>query len=497
MKMKKSTAEKIRKLKMGTTGAVITASFIIFVLLFNIGLSLVLNRFPLKFDMTGNEFYGVSDESKVYLDTLDDNVTITIFNSESGFAESGVYYKQVDEVAKAYDNYSNKITLKYVDLIKNPGYANNYPGETIKTNNIMVESEKTKRRIVLTDDEYFNKETSTTSYTQTVVSSKGDQALVSSILSVAIEDPQTFGIIEGHSEDSFSAGKALLQKNGYVFETVSLYNKDLDLSKYDGLFIVAPERDYTDEELNMLETYLDNNRELGKSIFFFASEDVGNLPNLYAFLAEWGIEIGSGTIYETDTSKFLMSSNYISKLTFKDTLYAENIYTKNIPLTAPNSRPMKKLFDAQETISVTELLAFTDTVVVQPDNAETNWSPDKAEQKGPFSAVLKATKIRAATEVGGAYQTLDSNIIAFSGEYFVDKNILELPIFSNAEYLVSMVNTVYNRKDAVSIIPKYVESKSMAMTQAQAGILGIFFAVIVPIAIIVCGVVVFIRRRHS
>ena len=91
----------IRRFKYGTLSTLITIIFICAVVLFNIIVGMLVERYPVKLDLTKNKIYEVSDKTIDYLKKLEKQVEITVLLPEKQL-NSSVYMIQVLETMKKY-----------------------------------------------------------------------------------------------------------------------------------------------------------------------------------------------------------------------------------------------------------------------------------------------------------------------------------------------------------------------------------------------------------
>lgn len=497
-KRKMSAADRLRKLKIGSMARLITVVTLIVIVLINVAAGIILDMYPVKFDMTTSDFYGIDDSTKEYLRGLSGGIEITLLAEKETYSSQGNYYKQVVETIEEFSSENDKITVNYVNLVNTPGFATNYPNDKLEAGMIIVESEATSRHVVLEQSDYFNQTLDTSTYTYKVTSSKAEAALTAAIINTTNEDPKVLGVISGHGEEDISGLTELLAKNGYTIEkNVTLYTGKLD-KDYDGLIISAPVRDYTDEELDVIEKYLSNDENYGKNIFYFASTEQPDLPNLESFLAEWGFEFYDGTVYETDANKCLSVYPYISSLSYADNSFTEGLETSSVALTSPYSRPFVLSYEESGERKTTNYVGFTSSAVVIPNDVNpNNWDSDDAEIKGPFSAVAVSKHLDYTYTDEGQILTNTSNVYVFSSTMFCNEKILQSTVYANGQYVLNLFDDRFNRSPEISLVPKYVASLSMNMSQGEAMAIGIIFAVIIPLAIIITGVVVWLRRRHS
>ena len=494
---KGTSAERLRKLKIGSAARLITVLVVAAIVLVNIAFSYLFSIYPVKFDMTTGDLYSVSEDSLEFVGALDSEIKFILLSDREEFISSGRYYKQVVETMETFAGETDKISVEYVNLVTTPGFAANYPNDELEAGMIIVESALTKRHIVLEAGDYFNRTLDSSTYTYTITTSKAESALLSAIVNTTAEDIKTFGVLSGHGEDNASGLTSLLQKNGYAFtENVTLYSGEIE-GEFDGLIIAAPSRDYTDEELDIIEKYLENNGEYNKNLFYFASNEQTRLPNLEAFLEEWGFSFYEGTVYETDADKQLSVYPYISSLSYADLSFTEGLEDSSVVLTAPYSKPFVLAYETSGSRETVGYTGFTSTAVVIPNDVNpSNWDSSTAEVKGPFSSAAVSKLLDYTYTDEGQILTTTSNVYVFSSIYFYEESIVESPVYANGQYILNLFNDRFNKETEISIVPKYVASLTMNMTQGTAFIIGIIFAAVLPLALTVTGVVVWLRRRH-
>ena len=91
-KKKKFTVNK-RKLKYGSVAAAITVVFTAAVVLLNVLVTSLTDRYPLKLDLTADKVFEVSQETIDFLDTLESKVDITVMQDEATLELGSKYDK--------------------------------------------------------------------------------------------------------------------------------------------------------------------------------------------------------------------------------------------------------------------------------------------------------------------------------------------------------------------------------------------------------------------
>lgn len=210
MKINKPSFAKKRNFKYGAVATAITVGFVALVVVVNIIATLLLEKYPLTLDMTSGGKYEVSQESIDYVSKIDRDVTIYVLADESYFNDpnKGVYKAgdlyQIGEMLKKYSQYNDKITLSYIDLETNPGFAAKYPDENFTTADILVESDLRTQKFSW--QEFFNIATSSTGGVSSA-SLNVEEVMTSALIYVTDENPTKVVMTEGHGEDAVAGAE--------------------------------------------------------------------------------------------------------------------------------------------------------------------------------------------------------------------------------------------------------------------------------------------------
>ena len=94
----------------------------------------------LSIDPTSSGKYEISQESIDYVQQLDRGVTIYVLADEADFNDpASEYVYQVGQLLRRYSQYSDKITVEYVDVENNPGFAAGYQNESLSAGDLIVQ----------------------------------------------------------------------------------------------------------------------------------------------------------------------------------------------------------------------------------------------------------------------------------------------------------------------------------------------------------------------
>jgi len=504
-----------RKLKYGSIATAITVVFIAVVVLLNIFTVTLTERYPLKLDLTANKAFEVSQETIDYLKDLSKSVEINVMNDESTLNLGSTYDKQLVEVVKKYAQNSDKVNVEFINMDKNPNYVSKYndiyKGE-IKEGNIVVASgDKVK---VLTANELYN--TESYYYYNYITSSKAEQALTSAVMYVTDENPKKAGFLSVTStsttEASLSNFKSTLESNGYELEDIDLMSVEKIDDSIDMVVIPAPLNDFTTSMTDKLSDFLYNDGKLGKTVFYMANYDQNNTPNLDTFLSEWGIEIGSGYIYETDDNLRQVApvygmQNYVSSAVAQivqpetdseseSQSDDENTFTgllsdESLPIIAPVSRPVNLLFEKDNDKETTVILKSSDSCTVIPVDADNSYDISGSE-KGSQNIMVKSSK----SVYDDNNEKTSSNVVVAGSSFLVDYYMLTQTAYNNGEFMINALNKITGKSNGITIVAKSLDSATITISESQTAVLTTIFVFVVPAIIVVIGIVVFVRRRN-
>lgn len=489
--MKLKNPEAGRKLKFGTFATAFTVIFIAAIVIVNVIATALVERFPLEIDLTKEGLFEISDTTKDYVKTLNKDVRITILADESSFAGVNDYYSQANEVIKTYGKLTDRIKVDYVNVVKNPGFVSQYPDLSLQSGNILVTcGEKSK---VLTAYDLFNTQTSYTG-SASITSSRAEEAVTSAIMNVVSEKSYKVAVLSGHDETELPVLTSLLEQNTYEVDSVHLAVSEIP-EDTNIVVICAPLRDYTEDEIRILEKFLDNGTLYGKNLLYIADPTQPSLPNLELFLSDWGVNVESGVVYETNVNNVISMNPYyaIAQYVSSDATqkYTEKFATRSYPAAMPSARPLSVAFEAKGSRSVTTLLQFSAESGVAPVDAEEGFSFSENVRNETIPALVLATQLRY-----DQLDALESHVAVFSSSSFFSTSLLQSTSFSNGDYLVNLLGQMVDKEEGVEIVPKNIDTTYISFTQGQVYGIAVAFVIVLPLAVLVIGVVVWVRRRH-
>lgn len=478
---------KSRAFRQGSVATGITILVVALIVVVNMIVTALSERYALNADLTANKIFALSEDSKEFLASLDKDVQIYILNTEANFTAAGEYFVQANEVIKKYAQQSPRVKVEYIDLVRNPNFTTQYPDLQLSTSSILVVCGD--RKTDLTPYDLYNIETDQYYGTQQITSSKAEQAMTSAMLRVTSDKVTSAVVLSGHNETAATGLTSLLELNNYTITEQNLLTEEINPDAKIAI-LSAPMRDLTEDELKKLDAFLRNGGKLGKTLLYFASHEQPELPNLSAFLADWGISIGTGVVFETSNNKIINMNPMLPIADYNEEVYSKSVQERQLPTLIPYSRPISLLFETKSSITTSAPIQFSQTSGIYPLDAAEDWQPTDADIIGPIPAIALAQQL---TYEGTT--PLTTNVVVCGSNMAVDQSYLSATSLGNSEYFLSMLNTLSEREDVVNIQAKSIGGGELGVQMQQIVIILVILLAIL-IAVIVIGIVVWIRRRH-
>lgn len=516
-----------KKLKHGTLSVIFTVVFTAVLVLINVVATTLFDKYPITVDLTKDKIYSASKESEDYVKKVKDKVLVTVFASEDDFSGFSEYNKQAVELLKNYCKINSNLSYRFVDIDSNPEIARNY--DSVKAFDIVFEIKgeakgnevKRVRNVSMVDlvnfkDEFVEQVTNTGAtvdtlaqqysqqygddrsflyaYKDNIESSNADQAFVSALMAITDPDPQTVTVLTGRNElTQVAYFQQVLKANGYNVNSVDITSENIpdDTSI---VLIPAPKNDYMDEEIDKLDKFLDNAGKLGKQMIYIASFSQDKTPKLDEFLAEYGIKVGEGAVCESDKTNYY-GYPYVTTTGEISDNFKESLQTKEPKIITALCRPVSTLFDTKDMTSAVKYVQSSKNAYSAKINVAAT-GLDIGDHLSEGQQGYMAVGTRAAFGEGDDDNTY-SNVIVFGSEYMVSDQYLADSHYQNSEYFLSVINGLTHKTQGVTIKPKTVTATLFDINDMQKNVLKWTFCLILPAAVLVLGIVIWVRRKNK
>lgn len=516
----KNKAKFMKKFKYGTIAAITTAIVIAIVIVVNVMMSMVTAKYPVKFDLTQDKRYELSQESIDFLKTLGNDVEIAVTMTEEELTQGGYYFTDtyrripteiIPQFLEKYEMYSSdadgSVEIRYIDIEKNPDeiskYSELYNGTISSQQVIIYANERVK---VLSFGSLFtqsNSQYTATDSTDSGVIFTGESVITSAIMSVTDANPVNAGMIymmngqaifSQTSYNSIIQLYSLLGSNGYNMTDVDIATDELSTEDYDLLIIAAPEIDFTEDAISKLEDFLYNDGNYQKNIIYISSIVSAELPNIEAFLEKWNVKVEDSLVFDDKNSQYVNTASASTIMapsaTIIDEETASNLTNTALPIVAPYSRAIT-VADKNNDIAANVILQSSATSY--RNTLETLEDESAKSDEGVNNLMTISTRSR-----GEQFDVYESHLMVVGCMMLTDPNIIaQTTAYNNANFMLNTINTMTGKENSVVIPQKNLQQVIITVDNGQLSALRSTIMYIIPGIVVICGIVVFIRRKNK
>ena len=459
--MKHKQEHNTQALRHGGYLAAMTAIVVVLVVLVN----LVVGQLPsnyTEFDLTDNSLYEITDTSREFLAGLDQDVEIVVL------AEEGSTDGRITKFLDRYAALSERLSVTYVDPVAHPEAASQYEAES---NSLMVRCEATGKSEAIPYSDIITYDYSNF-FSATEDSFDAEGQLTAAVNYVTSQASRTVYTVSGHGEAELSQSiQEAIQRSNLNLSSVSTALAEALPEDCDLLLVNGPSSDLSAGELTMLEEYLAG----GGQMIFLAGDTLDPLPNWEALLESRGFELVDGYIADPGSYYPQLGSAFaICGVLETGSPIASGLDSAALTLLA-NSQGFRSLEDTEgSTWTVTSFLSTTSQALAVTE--------DGNQVSGTY--LLGAV---SEGDDGGRLTVLGSTS-------FLDGDLIsQFPSLVNQTLFVNALTAGFDDVDNLSIAPK-----SLAVTYntiQNPGLWSTAYIIVLPIGILLCGFLFWLKRR--
>jgi ABC-type uncharacterized transport system involved in gliding motility auxiliary subunit len=448
-------------------------------------------RHTKRWDLTKNQRYSLSDQTKKVLGGLKEDVKVTYF-------QRGVESAAGKDRMREYETASRRVKVEFVDPIKSPTKAMAY--EVRGPWPILVVERGGKREKVSNDSE---------------------QDVTNALIKVTRDTKKTVCFVEGEgerdiddgAEAGFSAVKSALGKSQYETKKVLLAREPSVPADCTVMVVAGPQHDLLPTEIDALRRFAKG----GGKVLLMAEPELKNAtPNLDALAKEWNVELGKDIVVDVSPASQLFGTGPLTPIAAS---YPYHEITKDFRVmtafhTARSAEAGKGTVEGvtAQSIVQTAPASWAETDLTLKEPIEMNEGKDR---KGPISlgaaATIKASPAAspsppAASPAPSASPSgspsprpepsppTDGRVVVFGDSDFASNALLGFQ--GNQDFFLNTVAWLARDPDLISIRPKEAEDQRMFLTRQQQQ--NVFFValLLIPGAFVVMGIAAWWRRRE-
>ena len=490
--IKKESRKLRRTLRSGAYTAVVCVILAVILVFVNLIVS-ALPKSAVKLDLTAEGLYSLGDTTRQVLETVDEDIYIYQIVEES--QENATISSFIERYASA----NSHIKISTVDPGVNPNFTAQYTDESLSNNSLIVVGPKRNTVIQASDmyqyyvngqymsgEEYNNYYYYMSMYGMSVSGEPfffAEQEITSAIDYVITENIPVMYYTSKHGETEVNSTytKAISDEN--------IELKELDLlaagsipEDAEALIINAPTLDFTADETALLKTYMENG---GNVVLLtnYRTDLNENMPNLSALCGDMGLASVDGLLIEEDSSAYIQYPYFTLPTLNESSAPARLMKSTNVYVIMLYAHGIQINDDTPYT--ATPILTSTDKAYIKATNAQTG-SKEDGDPSGEFY-----TGVHVA--VGESGDTDAGSFVWYSSSEIMNE---QFSSYGNSDLFISTLNTMCDKKSSISIIGKSLDAGRLTMNSTQSFMWQTVVIVIVPLAVIVCGIGIWYRRRR-
>lgn len=470
-------------------GSLSIASIVV-VIIIAVFINLIMLKLDIKVDTTPNKIYSLSDKTKEIIKNVGKEVTVyglfddgQIPNDVGDTSGYQTYYKAV-EILDQYSKLTSKITVKYIDPVKEPSIMTELdPQGTMglsKGNFIF----KCGNKIDKVSEQELQASYQSQQDEQDVTNFlTAEFSFTSAIKRVTADKSPTIYFTEGHQESQYNTEYQLLQKTleagNYETKGINLITEEKIPDDAEAIFVLSPKKDLTPSEQQKIYDYLYKG---GKAMFLFDSVTPNaNFPQFDKVLGDFGMTLNYDRVKETDKNRHDPNNPNTFIVSPEVNDINVRINNKGAQLVMSNARSINVLKTSKTGLEVKPLIKSGDKAIgEQIDKSKGD------DLKGPL--VLAAAAEYSSTE----------SRVAVIGNARIFSDVMINQYDDNSMYFfVDVYNWLLDKEEDLQIPPKTIDSQRLAkITESKAKTAGVILMVVIPILILAAGTLVWVRRRH-
>jgi len=446
--------------------------------------NIIARNIPAKymvFDVTTNNLYSITDETKDYLNGLEKDVTIYVLCKEENYDSTMI------ELLKRYEGQSDKVSVEYVNTALYPNFAKTYTNSAVSTGSVIVVSGD-KSKVVSYDDMYeYTQELdyTTYSYNTTYTGFDGEGQITSAIAYVTGSDMPTVYYTQGHGEyDLSSKISDVITKANLGLSSVTILTEKTIPEDAEVIVINNPTTDFSEDDITALEEYI----QKGGNIIINLLASGEKMPVLWGFLEKYGLTVSNALVMDGNANNYYTYPLYLLP-EIKYNEMTSTVYSNNY-IFAPYTLSMQSNGNAAENASVTALLVTSDEAYAKDVNSQSSsYEKEEGDLEGSF---IIAGRIDITNE------DKTSTIFVNSCGQLFEESTDQMVGGANSKLFASVLSSMSTEIDSpVSIPVKSFNIESLTLSSGEIALWRGILLIVIPFGLIIIGLLEFLRRRRK
>lgn len=460
-----------KHIKTGAYHTALMAVGIVIVLFAN----LIVGEMNFSKDLSANGMFTLTEKTKKTAKKLNDDITIYYIVSD------GMESANVNKILEQYNKISEHVKVVKKDPVKYPTFTSQYTEEEVEDNSVIVVNNKTNISKYIPYSELLETEIDYNTYQQQVTGFDVEGQVTSAMVYVTKEELPKMYIVEGHGETELGAAiQSSIKKLNIGAESLQTISSEAIPKDCNLLFINAPTNDFTDDEIKIIKKYLED----GGNAILNVGYTENKMTNYMSLLKEYGISQTEGIVVEGN-------GNYVGNYpTYLIPILENQTITNGIDkyIVAAVAKGLEIDSKVSDSIHIEPLLSTSEQSYSKTDVNSENVEKEEKDIDGPFYLGAAVTKTKDKKE---------TKLAIYSSAYLLTDDFLSTGQFGNEELILNTINWMADTGKGVSIPIKSITQNYLTVTGGQAVFYTVLLVIIIPLAFILSGLVIWLRRRKG
>lgn len=469
-----------------------------------------------EIDCTSQKYFSIGEESEEFCKNLEQDVTIYVLAKKA----DGQYDTGLDKVLNKYAAASKHIAIEYVDINYNNQFYKQYTDKVPTSNSLIVESGDCYK--VIDYDDIFEYSYDYSTYSQSVSGYDAEGQITSALSYVVNDERAMVYTLTGHGElelgNNFTDAA---RKANVTIQDLSLTTIEAVPDDAQCIIINAPTEDINEDDAAKILDFLKD----GGNLVFVTNIQAGDTPNFDSLLAFYQVSVMDGQVLEFDPDNYLQGMyNYvIPDLSYDGAV--SSFYAKGTSYVfMPYAQGLQVDENLDESITVSEFMQTSDKAINKTNISSEDFAQlEEGDTEGPVTIGLSAEKTLGTDSTGAVdMETTETEEAASKNSMETDDTDMEdsdtnktstlyllgsIYVFddttdsyiskTNSKLFAGIIGETTKVTDSIMIPVKEVSEEYLITTVQDYVITYAVGVVIIPLALVIIGFVVWIRRRRK
>ncbi len=464
--------------KAGSYSFFLTAIVLAILITVNFALSFLPDSYA-QADLTANQLYSISSQTKVLLSSLEDDITIY------WIVASGEEDEFVERLLHNYEDYSSKVNVEQKDPDLNPDFTNAYTDDEVYNNSIIVECGD-KYRYISYEEMYEISSTSYYSIYSSVDEFSGEKLITSAISYCTTDELPVIYVLEGHGETELSESfTEALETDNLETESLSLLTDESVPEDVECILINSPSTDISEEEKDMLIEFLEDG---GRVLILSGTSEDDELTNLNAVAEYYGISVMEGVVIEENQDYYVFNTPVLLMPDMESSDITDPLISDNYHVILPVAKALD-VSGADSDVTVTSLLVSSEDSFIKADGYDIEtYEQEDGDTEGPLTLAALVTK-----DIDDENQM---QLVWIASSLMLEDAYNQYSSDANEDMVLNALEMMCEKDDSISVRSKSLTNEYLTISTSDSSFIKVITIGAIPAAYLIIGIIVVVRRKR-